>query len=201
MPLPLRNIQYLGLTWTGNNVVDRSGAMNHVIQQLEPDQFPILSFTTKYKRLYTAVTSSKLAALVAKNRGLYEIILPERKRKVYFDIDPKDNLTLDEIKSKILAQFPNARLHISGRHPNGEEAGSYHVVLSNYYTDNLDETRNTTRRFADANGFDTAVHSTNQQFKCINQSKPGKPVQAYMEGSNDPLKHLVMHGFDDCHSA
>jgi hypothetical protein len=46
-------------------------------------------------------------------------------------------------------------------------------------------------------GFDPLVYTTNRNYKCINQSKPDKPVQEYLEGSQELSKHLIMHDFDE----
>ncbi|KAI9090427.1 hypothetical protein DFS34DRAFT_369193 [Phlyctochytrium arcticum] len=47
-------IPYHYLPWTHLDWQQRGRAMDHVIQQLEPDEFPVVSFTTRYKQLYGA---------------------------------------------------------------------------------------------------------------------------------------------------
>jgi hypothetical protein len=196
-----RNVKYLKLDWLGNTCDVRSGAMNTLIESLTPDdeRFPILTVSPKVGRLWTAVTCDQLCRLITppngktKNRGLYEILLAHRKRKVYFDVD-KTDLDLEEIKKIIVDRFPNARLQISGR------PGSYHIVLSNYFAQDLAAMLTTVKLFAIEHrekGFDVRVYGRNQNFKCIYQSKPNSPVQDYIEGSTTASKHFVHHDFDE----
>ncbi|KAJ3286760.1 hypothetical protein HK104_008889 [Borealophlyctis nickersoniae] len=184
-----RDIPYLKINWKANNHVDASGAQDYVIEHLLPGQFPILSHTSM-QRLWGALTFEDICRVIKKNRGIYEILKPDLKRKVYFDVD-KSTLSLNEVKEIILKCFPNARMHISGRE------GSWHIVLSNYFAKNLESTLNTLRPFAQEHGFDKSVYTKNRNFKCINQSKRGEPVQKYVEGSRVLSKHLVLHDFDD----
>ncbi|KAI8999650.1 hypothetical protein BC832DRAFT_594520 [Gaertneriomyces semiglobifer] len=186
----LRDIRYLKIDWKGNSNPDPSGAMDYIINNLQPGQFPILSYTIKYGRLWGALTLEEITRIIQTNHGIHEILHPDMKRKVYFDVD-KSTLPSNEIKEIILKRFPNANMQISGRE------GSWHITLSNYYAQNLSATLNTLRPFAVEHGFDRKVYNRNQNYKCIRQSKRGEPVQEYVEGSHTLSKHLVLHDFDD----
>ncbi|KAJ3275068.1 hypothetical protein HK104_003977 [Borealophlyctis nickersoniae] len=185
-----RDIKYLKINWKANNHVNASGAQDYVIEHLRAGQFPILSYTATYGRLWGALTFEDICRIIEKNRGIYEILKADLKRKVYFDVD-KSTLSLNEVKEIILKRFPNARMQISGRE------GSWHVVLSNYFAKDLESTLYTLRIFARENGFDKSVYTKNRNFKCINQSKRGEKVQEYVEGSKVLSKHLVLHDFDE----
>lgn len=148
------------------------------------------------KGQYWGVASiEQIAKMLKKNVYLYEILSPDAKKKVYFDIDAKTD-TLPECKVKILERFPDANIQISGSHT--AEKHSFHIVLSNYYVkDPL-----VIKRFCAQHvslGFDTAVYGRHNLFKCINQSKPkaNAPIQGYLEGDSQLTKHLVLADFDD----
>ncbi|KAJ3275080.1 hypothetical protein HK104_003960 [Borealophlyctis nickersoniae] len=151
----LRDIQYLKINWKANIHVNASGTQDYVIEHLQPGQFPILSYTATYGRLWGALTFEDICRIIEKNRGIYEILKADLKRS------------------------------------------SWHVVLSNYFAKDLESMRYTLRIFARENGFDKAVYTSNRNFKCINQSKRGEPVQEYVEGSKVLPKHLVLHDFDE----
>ncbi|KAI9008252.1 hypothetical protein BC832DRAFT_539126 [Gaertneriomyces semiglobifer] len=110
----LRDIRYRKIDWKGNSNPDPSGAMDYIINNLQPGQFPILSYTIKYGRLWGALTLKEITRIIQTNHGIYEILHPDMKRKVYFDVD-KSTLPLNEIKEIILKRFPNANMQISGR--------------------------------------------------------------------------------------
>lgn len=193
------------IDWVGNVSRDDGkqpgGAQDYVIDNLKPGEYPIHSYTQKFGKLWGALKFDDINRLLKSNHGLYEILQPFLKRKVYFDID-KTTRTLQEVKDIILKQFPNARLQISGRE------GSWHIILSNYYADNLEKMDNV-KRFTMMHvddGFDKAVYTKNRNMKCINQKKLDKkvnnviikqPLQLYVEGSKTLSKHLILHDFDE----
>ncbi|KAI9092848.1 hypothetical protein DFS34DRAFT_596416 [Phlyctochytrium arcticum] len=187
-----RHVVSWKLNWVGNNSVNKSGAQDYILQQLTPETYPVLSLTERRGRLWAAVTKEQLCGLLRWKAGVYEILVADRKRKIYFDID-KTNIALQDIKNVILQTFPNARMQISGRD------GSWRIILSNYYADSL-QAMAPVVLFVQQHrelGFDTTVYTKNRNFKCINQAKPNQPVQAYIEGDQNFSKHLIMHDFDD----
>ena len=190
--LPFRNVRTWKVDWIANNAQDKGGAQDEMLKNMKPDTFPILSLTRKFGRLWSAITAEDIERLIQTNHGLYEILHPTFKCKVYFDVD-KTTLTLQEIKKIILDRFPNARLQISGRE------GSWHIILSNYYADDVLHMENV-KKFAMEHveeGFDKRVYHQNRNMKCINQSKPDKELQAYIEGDPSLTKHLIFHDFDE----
>ncbi|KAJ3272428.1 hypothetical protein HK104_004476 [Borealophlyctis nickersoniae] len=187
-----RKVHIWKVDWIGNNAYDRSGAQDHVLANMEPNTFPIQSYTKK-GRLWGAFPPDVITRLIKKNYGLYEILHPTFKCKVYFDVD-KSTDSLEDIKKIILDRFPGARMHISGR------KGSWHIVLSNYYADNNLEAMRPVKQFVMENvqhGFDKGIYTLNRNMKCINQRKPGKLLQEYIEGDTALTKHLILHDFDD----
>lgn len=193
-PKHLRSINWLKHDWIGNDRIEKSGAQAHVLENLKPGQFPILSYGKHHGRLWTAVTSEELLKLLSKNRGIYEILVPDIPRKVYFDVD-KCTLTLDEIKNIVLNYFPNAEFNISGRL---SPELSLHIVVGNYHCDNLKDSevlKIIALKHRDQ-GFDPSVYEKNKNFKCINQSKPREPVQAHIEGSKNLADHLILHAIN-----
>ncbi|KAJ3002478.1 hypothetical protein HKX48_002307, partial [Thoreauomyces humboldtii] len=191
MSLKLRSVKYLKINWFGCDNVIKTGAQDHVLNNLLPDQYPVLSQTKKHGRLWAAVSAEEFLRILKTNHGLYEILPAEWPRKVYFDID-KTTLTLIEVKEIISAMLPAAEFHVSGRD------GSWHIIVGNYYAKNL-EAMLPIKLFALENkdaGFDPIVYSKNRNFKCINQSKIGQPVQEYIEGSDSIADHLILHNLN-----
>jgi hypothetical protein len=200
-PNILRTVVAWKLEWKGNNYIHKSGAMDDVLKRVTSETFPVESYTQKHGRLWTVVTKEQLVRLIQKNRGIYEIFPAEGKRKVYFDVD-KGEKALEEAKELILSKFPGANMHVSGRnalHGQPDSESSWHITLSNYYAMNLAAmapVRELCREWKEY-GFDPVVYMKNQNYKCINQSKPDKPIQEYLEGSQELSKHLIMHDFDE----
>ena len=128
-----------------------------------------------FKMQWGIANSIETNKMIEEDNNLYEVLL-DRKRKVYFDIDvknPEDSFLdhLEKCKTAIDKQFPNANFQISGSET--KEKYSYHIILSNYYADNLDGSY---VLYAFSNiynylGFDKSVYSKNRNMKCINQSK------------------------------
>ena len=191
--MSFRNKRIWNIEWFGNDYVKKAGAQNHVLGLLTPETFPVLSYTNKHGRLWGAATLQQILAVLQHPAGLYEILVPDRNVKVYVDVD-KTECSLDEIKKVIIHHFPNARMQISGRE------GSWHIILSNYYAPSVLDMRTVMIPFTTkykTMGFDVGVYTKNRNFKCIGQSKPNQPVQAYIEGSLETSKHLIRHDFDD----
>ncbi|KAJ3246506.1 hypothetical protein HK104_007883, partial [Borealophlyctis nickersoniae] len=189
-----RFVEWLGITWVANKGKDGRGAQDYVIANLKDGQVPIWSHTRKRGRLWGAATLKQLLKLLQKDHGIYEILIPDVPRKVYFDIDHSD-ASLDEIKSIITGYFPNAIMNISGRL--GTDM-SVHITLENYFALNLDgmEVVKVIALRNHEKGFDTGVYTKNRNMKCINQAKPNGPVQGYLEGNTTIVNHLILHGID-----
>lgn len=193
LPSHLRIKRVWKIDWIGNDHKVKSGAQDFVLSQLKENEHLILSYTNKHSRLWGALTYLQLKELIDKDHGLYEVLVADRKRKVYFDVDKTDR-KLDEIKMLILDAFPDARMQVSGRE------GSWHIILSNYYANNL-AAMMPVKFFAILHkelGFDTGVYHQNRNMKCINQCKPKRvnEHQLHVDGSMDASKHLIMHDFD-----
>lgn len=193
-PNVFRHVGAWGVDWLGNNNVHQTGAYYQLRDNLEEGKVFILSYTNKYGRLWAHVKPEVVLDLIQKygDIGLYEVLCPTRRRKVYFDVD-KSTIPLERIKDAVLEKFPGARLQISGRE------GSWHIVLSNYHLNDLDSML-PIKLFCVKNkhlDFDEKVYTNFRNFKCLNQSKPCKPIQAYIEGDQDISKHLIMQGFDE----
>lgn len=180
-----------------------SNAMRHVLakcvesfeDETAHDLVPIVRMRGEHFRMWACVTEDQLLRMVTMgDNNLYEMIsyLP---CKVYFDIDKKQRMGpeyLEEVKGRIVEMFPGAIMAVSGSVT--DERTSYHIVLSNYIVqEDEDMTMLKTivkrlNKFDDA--FDDAVYNRNRQFKCINQSKHEKSVQAIIENDN-PKAHLI----------
>lgn len=165
----------------------------------DPDHIIITSQTNKYRR-FAIIPLATLPRLLQTNKGILEIIEPHRPRKVYFDIDHTTS-SLDEIKTRIQTIFPDAKFAISGNH----ERHSYHILLTNYHYSNVIDMNDLKEwcKLKDQQdmGFDPIPYSRNQQFKCINQSKPDKPEQLYLDGSTNIKDHIVNYVSDESRNA
>lgn len=155
-------------------------------------------------RLYSNIEPEAFVSkLLTHNYGLYEILIEHRKRKIYFDIDhDKDDIKLNKAKKIISDTFPEAIMNISGN----KEHGSYHIVLQNYYYENLEEMECLKLWILEQNKdgeiFDKAIYTKNRLMKCVNQSKPRKYLQTILEGSSDARDHLITCFFkSDCKNA
>ena len=158
-----------------------------------PEEYYLVKRHHPIKGMFWGTAQRKdIEKMIKRNTYLYEIFIPGRKLKVYFDIDSEiDNL--EYCKTLILKIFPNANMQISGYRTN--EKYSFHIVLSNYYTTNPIILKNWCKTYV--NTFDTKVYGKFQLFKCINQSKPKGNIQAYLEGSQELTKHIVSLNFDE----
>ena len=176
------------------------GAQSYLLNNTKED-FCIHSHTNKIGRLWANTTLPEIIRLITgKSRGIYEIIAPTLKRKVYFDVD--GIVVLQDVIDTITQKFPNANLHISGNTEpkNGKPNASYHIVLSNYYFTDQNQQKVLKRwvmSLPEALGIDQSVYTTNRLMKCINQSKLDGRIQKYISGSSLLSKHLILHDFDE----
>lgn len=147
-------------------------------------------------RLWGIASPEVYLKAIEKNRGLYEVIT-DRKRKVYFDIDGYEHDTLGECLKEILNVLPDAELNVSGSRGFDSTKNtikfSYHIVIQNYHCATVSAMSGIKEfcREREHLGFDWKVYTTNRNMKCINQSKPNKPIQVYIQGSKDPKHHTI----------
>jgi hypothetical protein len=160
------------------------------------------SHTAKKGRAWAITDETRLIKQVSKtpkqNFGLFEIILTNNRRKVFFDIDGNINTDLEKVKAEILRVFPDGELQISGYETDVKK--SYHIIVSNYHFDNGHKQASVMKQWANNNkhlGFDDKVYVGNRLMKCINSCKPDKPVQKYISGSTDVKKHIITAYFDE----
>lgn len=199
-PLIYKSETLSGIDWF--KVKDKNSNINMFLEELQEkiqdqDTYIVKRWHYSKGQFWSLVNEEQLKKLIKKNNYLYEVLAPNKQKKVYFDIDAKSDV-LEEVKCIILEYFSEANFQISGYR--SEEKYSYHIVLSNYYL--TKENVHYVKAFAKINknlGFDPAVYGKYNCFKCINQSKPKKdaPIQAYIEGSEDLSKHLIQVNFDD----
>ncbi|KAJ3308190.1 hypothetical protein HDV04_001621 [Boothiomyces sp. JEL0838] len=199
---PTSNNPYYGIIWYKTR--GKKSGINEYLQDqqdFENGGLMIKRWHPIHGQFWGVGTKQQLERLITKNTYTYEILHPDRKRKVYFDIDYKttdEENVLDKIKKVILHQFPKARMNISG-YVNADKT-SYHIILENYHFDNQEEAKQFLNPFTSAHsslGFDNAVYNRFSVFKCINQSKPkpDAPIQAYIEGNENVGFHLVQTNF------
>ena len=201
----MKNFTWLEIDWLKNQTKEDS-AQAKLLADVPEDKRFVISHTQKNGRLYAIVSFDEMKKkLCKKNRGIFEIITTDHKRKVYFDIDSYDYDPLIEVKQIILDKFEDATMQISGSIEKDEKSErtkySYHIILSNYYFINYED-QNLIKlwvlRQDDKLGFDASVYSKNQLMKCINQSKShSSRVQNYISGSKDISKHFILFDFDE----
>lgn len=193
-----------GIEWVKNEGKQEDinkKAQNVAIKSCPKQEITITSYTQIKRnngnidrRLWAHVSPNQLIKLVKQNRGVYEIIIEDRKRKVYFDIDGhQDDTILDKAIQIIKQYFPDdIELNISGNKQNN----SYHIVLNNYYFKNIKDQQKLKRLMDIHNDiFDNKVYTKNRLMKCVNQSKPESYVQKIISGSKKIKDHLITCGF------
>jgi hypothetical protein len=179
-------------------------AQDYLISILKDNEILLHRHTAKGERLWGITSKENLLKIVSKNRGLYEVQVTDRKRKLNFDIDidrsiHKDvlpNVLLEQCKIKLNKEFPGANLEISGSITDAKI--SYHIIISNWHADNLDDIL-CLKEFTTANStlfFDNKVYTSNRNMKLINQSKPDGRVQQYISGNQDFSKHFITCFFE-----
>ena len=134
----------------------------------------------------------QLEKLVATNSGLIEILPPNTKRCLYFNIDlpgVNDRSTAEKCEEVILAHFPGAKMNIGGSFH--DVKSSFHITITNYFAKNFVDMvpLKTFCRLHKNFGFDYRVYKRNQLMKAINQSKLDGRVQAYVKGDKNPMRH------------
>jgi hypothetical protein len=214
-------IRTFGIYWYKNKkdsskIEPQYKALYHCLSNVKEDK-QVIYKSNGFNMFWGIANYEQVKKMIEKDNGIYEVLPEMGKRKVYFDIDTKKEEAhgsfiehLEKCKEIILNHFPDARLQISGSE---SKKFSYHIILSNYYADNLSRIKLNLKAFClcyQDYGFDTCVYTKNRNMKCINQTKGlrkitvnGKQrnikdnrVQAYIEGSTDLSKHLIMWNFD-----
>ncbi|KAI8818847.1 uncharacterized protein EV422DRAFT_508001 [Fimicolochytrium jonesii] len=148
---------------------------------------------------YAIVECSKLEDLLKDDKGLFEVMHPDRMMKLMFDIDYTGmNDPIGKVKKRIRSILPNASMNISGSV--GEKGDtlkfSYHIVVNNYHVLNvgeLDPIKQFCAMYKEL-GFDMNIYRANGLMKYVNQSKGDGRVQEIIEGSDNILDHTIMHG-------
>ena len=103
--------------WWLKNASAEFGAQAFVLDNYTEGYIPVKSQHKKNGQLWTAVTMKQLEKLVSKNTGLIEIIPPNSKRCVYFDVDMpgvNDPTLTEKCEQAILEYFPGAKMNVSG---------------------------------------------------------------------------------------
>jgi hypothetical protein len=182
----VKTIQYQKLTWWKND--SPGGAMKEAIANKLPLHIVVKSWTNKYGQIWTHLTPEHCLKLLEKNYGIYEVIT-SFPHKVYFDIDRHLNGTetdvdifLDSCLKNIKEFFPIGDWAVSGSITEGVKQ-SYHIVSDSYVIHNKEE-RNIIQFIAKKLNFDSKVYSSNQNMKCINQSKLDGRVQKLLINDN-----------------
>lgn len=179
-------------------------AQDYLISILKDDEILLHRHTEKEGRQWGITTPENLFKITQKNRGLYEVIITDRKRKLYFDIDVsrsihKDilpNVLLKQCRTKLIEEFPGAILQVSGSVTTLKI--SYHIIISNWYADTLEDIL-CLKEFTTSNSnlfFDNKVYTSNRNMKLINQSKPDGRVQSFIEGDTSNSKHFITCFFE-----
>ena len=159
----------------------------------------VASQTTKHGHAFSYTTPENLVKLIQTNRGLYEV-LTDYPKKMYADIDfdnPADDFDQNAYLDNCVKQFqeflPNIQFAISGSVC--EKRASFHLVSTNYLIENsdqLDAAKTIAKAiFLQNDGIDWKVYTKNREMKCINQSKPKKPVQLPITHKDQPQAHLI----------
>ena len=158
---------------------------------------PTKSRSKQYLGIWCNMTPKELYKIAEKDQNIEEIIVPDAKRKVYFDVDcygdvPKTSdateksmaiqseakAVLSRSKAIIGSQFPECRFQISGSaepvRRKGQDVIKYsnHIVLSNYFLETHDAGTRTLlimSRIHEDKGFDISVYSKNAHLKTMNQ--------------------------------
>jgi hypothetical protein len=163
-----------------------------LLQAIKPDERLIKSGDFSWG----LVKENKVISLIEENRHFCEVLY-NYPRKVYFDIDGKDeNLNLGMIKNIINKYFNNPKMAISGYET--EKKKSYHIILHEIVLkteDDLNKLKIMISLMKEENeSFDDKVYNRyNRAMKCINQSKPHGNIQKIIEDDNK--EHHFINSF------
>lgn len=146
----------------------------------------------KMKKLFTAFNDYSLlykyqSSLDLSDRNLYEMIPGDQKQKIHFDIDVTDmigfveeefiDMLIDGIKKYIKVELDLSQdILIFTSH--GKYKLSYHVIVNNYYLNDVNETRQFVKAiladYCKLNLFvDNKIYTMNRQFRLYGSCKIG----------------------------
>ena len=175
-----------------------SGLDKELISKLNTDD-RLICCTYDNRYCYTVIKEENLVNLVSNHNLTIREVIHNYPRRVYFDIDIKENLS----KYNIFEIIQNIKVYISRDEINvlgyeTPEKKSYHITLSNtYFEDDNDRLKFKEyliflkKSYPDIFGsygtksdelFDSRVYSVEQFFGCPFQSKPGKAFHNYIKG-------------------
>ena len=181
---------------------------NKELRPLMKDNYLMIESDLKQK-LFSITERKNILTLLKnkKNKGLFEFINPDKKFKLYFDIDkvldkkPSQSIIeehLQKVKNIIIAKIPNATLSIDRtplRMKGDKWKISYHIIVNNFYFNNLNELVNS--GFKDwikgieIYGFDPCVYSKWREMKLPYQAKRNtKEVQEPL--TNDDIENHII---------
>ena len=173
-------------TWWKNDDAN-GGAMKQAINECPAENRVVKSWTTKHGQMWSHMSPEALVKQIEKNHGIYEVIT-QFPHKLYFDIDrhldgsETDTATyLDDCLRNIKTYFPVGEFAVSGSITDKKQ--SYHIISDSYVIHNKDE-RDIVKIIVKKLGFDAKVYGSNQNMKCINQSKQDGRVQEIIQGDN-----------------
>ena len=198
----------------------KAGSQFKLIKDIKEDHrlYMFMNTTNKAARGWISLDKDTALKKMSKNNGMYEVIIYDKPRKVYFDCDFNGKDYIEEFKNLLLTLMPDAQLNISGSKQ--EFKNSYHIILDNYYFSDYEkqkcikgfiENEKIDGKTLEKIGIDLVVYDKNRNFKCIGQSKTvtkdGKVtmspyIQNYVSGSELNEKHLVCSfDYNNCKDA
>ena len=162
---------------------------------------------SKTTRTFAAIHPDAALNIAKNDNHLYEIVVTDRPRKLYFDMDIKcDANELDDemvyrndVVNMVKEHFGDVDVVLSGSaHETSDGKGkiSYHVVVPSVVYDNhgdmLHHIHNYVTSDAMMDDADRAVYDRNRAMKMINQSKASdtRRVQHILVGE-DPRDHFI----------
>ena len=206
-----------GIYWYSNkknsqNIDPKLKALYHCIELVKENELVIHKSNNIY-RMWGIGSESELIKMTETNNHIFEVLLENNQKKVYFDIDIKPSEAkgsftehLKECKKIIMSMFKQPNFQVSGSE--SESKFSYHIILSNYVFNNEFCLLKSFAEFYKDYGFDPSVFNKNKNMKCINQSKGFKQdnnkkwvkdprIQSFIEGNQNHSKHLITCDFDE----
>jgi hypothetical protein len=173
--------------------INDTGIVDKLLKDKKSNQ-RILMLTDNTRRIYHGLVNSNDLLPIC-NKHNYNIceLITDFPCRVYFDIDGKPDLKLDDVKNIIMKYFGNVKLYIMGYE--APEKHSYHITLNSYITSTEDLLflKNIVKHIKnnDCDSFDSCVYHKNRAMKCIGQSKPDGHQQLPISGTNGEKKFFI----------
>ena len=196
------------IEWLKN--LNKNGkAQEEIIKQHNINNVMLKIWSNTHGQLWTTTTPDNLLKMIKTNKNMYEIIKND-KCKIHFDIDKHDqNISdfneksyLKSIKDFLNNLFPNALYSISGSIDEESKKISYHIIISNYIINTLEDkillkcVVEYIREFFNKD-FDNKIYTKNRCMKLINQSKKeDKRIQLIIE-DNNMKNHIITAFFNE----